>query len=165
MVEKTLKVRGTGRHSKESANRSTCFSLKPLKKSKKKAATLKLSWKKRFTFQKGCKQGLLAVTPANSTIDSQLWVLFIFACMLSICARHWSRHTHVWFSMDDVSVTMCSCLCECWYVYLSVYGSLCVPGETPTAVAALWDWVGVAGSGRGRRVAADVNCQALCLVH
>lgn len=35
MVEKTLKVRGAGRHSKESANYSACFSPKPLKTKKK----------------------------------------------------------------------------------------------------------------------------------
>lgn len=35
-MEKTLKVRGAGKHSKESANCSACFSPKPLKKLRKK---------------------------------------------------------------------------------------------------------------------------------
>lgn len=170
-MEKTLKVRGAGKHSKESANCSACFSPKLLKKLRKNCqstailTTLTLMWKTRFNFQKRCKQGLLAVTPANPTIDGQVWVLFICACMPSICARHWSRHTCVCLTADNLSATMCSCLCECWCVCLSFHRNLCVPGETPAAVVALWDWVGVAGSGRGRRVAADVNCQALCLVH
>lgn len=55
--------------------------------------SLKLSWKTRFNFQR-CKQGLLAVTPANSTTDGQVWALFILhACLASVHVTGVDTHT------------------------------------------------------------------------